>query len=698
MNVLRTFAILAVLMVIVGTITAVEIHFIKLPTVDISTRFLLIGLLTVNVIALLTLMFFVGKNVFRLYMESRKGLLGHKFQIKLASIFVIMLLLPSTLLFLVSSGLATNYINRIFSAQMKEPFIRSVELARQFYDLERSRALKAAQEAANGGTKGAYGMTVKRLTIAGREPGDVVREAFRGKSGTEVISRDQGDLIRAAVPDRTGGGVVVVELKLPAAISEETERIRNLYEEYIKLESFKMPLRTTYVLILGFITLIMIFAGIWIAMRLSRGITTPIQKLAEATQEIGHGNLHIHVEEKSEDEIGLLINSFNDMVCQIRQNREQLDQAFSDLQTRELYLRNILLNINSGVLFLSTRGRIRHINKKACAILDVQLEDVEQKTYQELIKDLGAHELTELANTLMHGRLPDLSQELKVNIKGKVLILRMFVTAIRDPETLAVNGILIVFDDLTEIIKAQKAVAWQEVARRITHEIKNPLTPIKLSAERLMKKWQNKDADFDAVFERSVRTIITEVESLRHLVDVFTKYGKLPEIRRTPTNISALIESVVSLFRSFRELDVEVRLPADMPEVSLDRDQCKRVLINIVDNAVKAMKSKGHILITVTPSSEMLSISIADSGPGIPDHLKEQLFLPYFSQRKDGTGLGLAIADKIIKEHGGTISVSDNTPTGSVFLIRIPLQHEFVFTAEPVDHEHATTITEKTDA
>lgn len=689
MNLLRTFAILAILIVAVGAITAVEVHFIKLPTVDISTRFLLIGLLTVNIIALLTLMFFVGKNVFRLYAESRQGLLGHKFQIKLASIFVIMLLLPSTLLFLVSSGLATSYINRIFSAQMKEPFVRSIELARQFYDMERNRALRAAEDAARGNTQGAYGMTVRRISSPGKEPGDVAREAFRGKSGTEVISRPDGDLIRAAVPDRTGQGVVVVELKLPAAISEKTERIWTLYEEYIKLESFKMPLRTTYILILGFITLVMVFAGVWIAMRLSRGITTPIRKLAEATEKIGHGDLTVQVEEKSEDEIGLLINSFNSMVLQLRQNREQLDRAFSDLQTRELYLRTILQNINSGVLYLNTRGRIQHMNKKACAILNVRMEDVEQKTYQELIQDLGAHELTELANTLMHGRLPDINQELKVNIRGNVLMLRVFVTAIRDPETAAVIGILIVFDDLTEIIKAQKAIAWQEVARRITHEIKNPLTPIKLSAERLMKKWQNRDADFDAVFERSTRTIITEVESLRHLVDVFTRYGKLPEIKRAPAEIGELIESVIALFRSFKELTLETDIADGLPAVPLDREQYKRVLVNIMDNAARAMKNRGVIRVTARVEDNSLVVAIADSGPGIPDHQKEQLFLPYFSQRKGGTGLGLAISDKIIKEHGGRILVSDNTPTGSVFTVIVPLQAELPVLQEATAHAAA---------
>lgn len=678
MNILRSLAILAVFIVIIGSITAVMLHFIKLPTVDIATRFLLVGLLTFNIVALLTLMFFVGKSVFRLYSESRRGLLGHKFQIKLASVFVVMLLLPSTLLFIVSSGLATNYFNRIFSPQMKEPFVRSVELARSFYDFGRMRVLAVAEDAAQGNTAVAHGMEVRRITSLPVNASDIMRDAFRGKKGTEVISLDDGDVIRALVPDshNRSRGIIVVDFKLPKTISEETEKIRTLYEEHMKLESFKVPLRTTYVLILGFITLIMIFAGIWLAMKLSRGITIPIQKLAEATQEAGRGNLDIRVEEKSEDEIGLLIASFNDMILQLKGNKEQLERAIGDLQKRELFLSNILQNINSGVLVLNSRGRIRTVNKKACSILGIRAEEVEHKNYQELIQNLGSEDLAAMAAALAAGRIPDTVQEVKLSVRGTILILRVFVTAIRDPETGTVIGFLIVFDDLTDVIKAQKAVAWQEVARRITHEIKNPLTPIKLSAERLMKKWQRKDEDFDAVFEQSTRTIINEVESLRHLVDTFTKYGKLPEISREKTSIPEFIESVVSLFRSFRELTMEVTLPENMPLVSIDRNQCKRVIINIMDNAVKAMQGRGKLSLSIRTERDLLVIEIADTGPGIPDAEKEQLFLPYFSQRKDGTGLGLAIADKIIKEHGGRIIVCDNRPRGSIFRIEIPVTPE----------------------
>jgi len=675
MNLLRSFAVLSVLIVVVGIITSVEVHFIKLPTVDITTRFLLIGLLTVNVIALLTLMFFVGKNVFRLYSESRQGLLGHKFQIKLVSIFVIMLLLPSTLLFVVSSGLATDYINRIFSPQMKEPFIRSVELARQFYDYERARTLEAAEQVARGNMGAASSKNVHHFSAPPSGASDVIKDAFQGKRGTEILTLNDGDLIRAAVP-ADGGSVIVVERKLPKAISDESERIRNLFEEHSKLESLKVPLRSTYVMILGFITLLMIFAGIWIAMKLSRGITMPIQKLAEATQEVGQGNLGVAVEEKSEDEIGLLITSFNDMVRQLRGNKEQLERAISDLQKRELFLSNILQNINSGVLVLNTRGRIQTVNAQAREILNVRADDIEGKNYQDLIAQLGSPDLEAMASALVRGRVPDTVREARIHVQGKALTLRVFVTAIRDPETETAIGFLIVFDDLTDVIKAQKALAWQEIARRITHEIKNPLTPIKLSAERLMKKWQQKDADFDVVFERSTKTIITEVESLRHLVDVFTKYGKMPEIVREQTNVAELVESAVALFRSFRDLKIDVSVPPEPPIVSIDRQQCKRVLINIMDNAVRAMQNKGRLAIMAVVRNNTLVIEITDSGPGIPNHEKEQLFLPYFSQRKDGTGLGLAIADKIIKEHGGRITIRDNDPQGSIFCIEIPLQFD----------------------
>lgn len=677
MKILRQLIIVLLILLMVAAITAVELYFIKLPTMDIKTRFLLIGLLTFNIVALLTLIFFVIKNLFRLYMERHHRVLGYKFRTKLMVIFVILTLIPSAFLFMAASGLATNYINRIFSPQMREPFSKSVELARAFYDLERERALTAAKHIANGGQAVTSGISVQRYYTLPADATDIIRDAFNGKEGSEVISKNTGDIVRAAVPERKVGkdkvGVIVVELSRPKTIAEKSEKLKNLYEDYLKLEAFKEPLRLNYILILGFLTLIIVFTGLWVSLKISKGITIPIQSLAMATENVASGDLNVHVNVKSEDEIGLLINSFNQMVKQLKDNKDSLEKAYTELNERRLYLENILENINSGVIFLDNTGKILTINKAACSILNVIPEYIEGKNYTALIESLHSTDLTQMVKSIEGKEIRDITREVKVNIRGRIAMLRIYISGIRELSSSKALGMLVVFDDLTDIIKAQKATTWQEVAQRLAHEIKNPLTPIKLSTERLIKKWQQKDEDFESVFDRSTKTIISEVESLKRLVDVFSKYGKMPELNKAPVNIAELIEGVTALYKGFKDLEINVAIDKGVPVVNLDTEQFKRVLINIMDNAIKAMQNKGVIGIHVTTNENNVIIDVADTGPGIPDEEKENLFLPYFSKRKDGTGLGLAIANKIVTDHGGRIRVRNNIPRGSIFTVEIPV-------------------------
>jgi two-component system nitrogen regulation sensor histidine kinase NtrY len=664
------------LVLLVAAIAAVELHFIKLPSVNIITRLLLISLLTFNVIALLTLMFFVGKNIFKLYMERRYKVLGHKFRTKLMTIFVILTLIPSSFLFIAASGLATNYINRIFSPQMKEPFKKSIELVRAFYDFGRQRVLAAAERAAGGGQPLPSDMTVHKYASLPQDATDIVREAFKGRKGTEIISTSNGDIIRAAAPARSKGvkGVIVVELLLPKSISGKSEELKELYEDYLTFETFRDPLRLNYVLILGFFTLLIVFAGLWVSLKISGGITTPIQNLAMATEQVASGNLDVRVTATSKDEIGLLITSFNEMVRQLKDSQESLEKAYTESDKRRLYLENILDNINSGVIFLDNSGTILTINKAACSILNVQQEAVKGHNYLSFISSLHSGDIADMVREMEGRIIREIKREVKVNIDGRIAILRLFVSGIRESYTSKAIGMLVVFDDLTDIIKAQKVTAWQEVARRLAHEIKNPLTPIKLSTERLIKKWLQKDEDFDAVFEKSTRTIISEVESLRKLVDVFSHYGKLPEVNKGPVNLPDVVDSVVGLYKGFKDIEISTSLHTEIDTVSLDAEQFKRVMVNIIDNAIKAMDNKGAIAISLnTYENSKLIIDIADTGPGIKDEEKEKLFLPYFSGRKGGTGLGLAIANKIIADHGGRILVRDNVPRGSIFTIELPM-------------------------
>ncbi|MEW6115982.1 MAG: ATP-binding protein [Nitrospirota bacterium] len=674
-KILKHLAVVLGLLLFVVALTAVELYFIKLPSVDVTTRFVLISLLTLNVLALLTLMFFVAKNIFTLYMERRRRVLGYKFRTKLMAIFVILTLIPSAFLFIAASGLATNYIDRLFSPQMKEPFKRSVELARAFYDFERERALSVARHIAKGASPPLAGMSVHTYTALPENATEVVKDAFRGREGTEVISKDEGDIIRAAVPERlrSGKAVVIVELVLPRTISERAERIKELYEDYVRIESFKEPLRFNYILILGFLTLMLVFTGLWVSLKISRGITTPIQSLAMATERVASGDLNVQVTTHSEDEIGLLITSFNQMVKQLKDSNDSLEKAYLESDKRRLFLENILENINSGVIFLANDGEILTINRAACTILNVRQEDWTGKDYNDLIAALASEDLSALAREMEGKEIREIKREVKVNVNGRIALLRIYISGIRESYTAKALGMLVVFHDLTEIIKAQKVITWQEVARRLAHEIKNPLTPIKLSTERLIKKWQQRDEDFDAVFEKSTKTIISEVESLRTLVDVFSRYGKMPEVHKTPVNLTELISAAVDLYKGFKDVTIKLVTPDTMPPVSLDGEQFKRVFVNIIDNAIKAMDNRGVVTISVRASGESkVIIDIADTGPGIRDEEKEKLFLPYFSGRKGGTGLGLAIANKIVADHEGRILVRDNNPQGSIFTIEIP--------------------------
>lgn len=665
------FLVIVSLLVIVSF--GVELHYMRLKDVPFLTKLILLLLLNLTIIALLILMFFVGKSLVKLYLERRYKVLGYKFKTKLVVILVVLTLIPATFLFIVSSGLITNYIDRWFAPQLRQPLERSIEIAKAVYEIERQKTLDYAKTLSTGKTT-ADNYTVRHLTEIPQDANETVRAAFEGKADVEVISGERGDTVQAVVPEYKKGkqtGVIVVESFIPGKITDNVENIKDAYENYLTLESWKVPIKTNYLLILGFLTLIVVFMALWVALRIARGITDPIQSLAQATEQVAAGNLDIKVDLDREDEIGLLVNSFNDMVKKLKAGNESLQSAY-------LYIKNILDNINSGVIMLDTAGNISMINDAACSILNINQEKVKNKSYKELMSMIDSKELQNLVMGIEGREFRPIVKEIKAIIGERKVILKVFITSLKDSQKYI--GLLVVFDDLTEIInseiKAQKALTWQEIARRVAHEIKNPLTPIKLSTERMLKKWENRDADFDQVFHRSAKTIVKEVDSLRRLVDEFSRFGKMPEINKTPTQIPIIIDEVVNLYKGYKGIEINVSIPDNSPMVELDGEQFRRVIINIFDNAIQAMANSGRIYVTLKFDipSNWAYIEIADNGPGIRDEDKDKLLLPYFSTRKNGTGLGLAIANRIIAEHRGYIRVRDNEPNGTVFTIDIPIK------------------------
>jgi two-component system nitrogen regulation sensor histidine kinase NtrY len=659
---------IAVLFIVIASF-GIELHYMRHKADPFSTRLILLLILNLTVISLLTLMFFVAKSLAKLYLERRHKVLGYRFKTKLVVILVVLTLIPATFLFVVASGLITNYIDRWFAPQIKQPLNSSIEIAKTYYEIERQKTLAYANSFSAGKTfLGNY--NIRRLTRMPKDPTETVKAAFEGKEGTEVLSEKGGDIIRAVVPEFRRGtltGVLVVESRIPGKITRHVEKIKDVYENYVALESWKVPIKTNYLLILGFLTLIVVFMALWVALRISRGITDPIQNLALATERVAAGDLDTAVTIEREDEIGLLVNSFNDMVKKLKIGKESLESAY-------LYLKNILDNINSGVIMLDTSGDIYMINGAACATLGITPEEVVHRSYKELLSKIDSEELHALVSGIEGREFRPIKKEVKAVIGDRRVILLVFITSLRDSEKYI--GLLVVFDDLTDVIEAQKALTWQDVARKIAHEIKNPLTPIKLSTERMIKKWEHKDPDFDEVFRRSARTIVKEVDSLKRLVDEFSKFGKMPEINKSPADISGVINEVVNLYKDYKGVQLNVSMPENPPMAELDVEQFRRVMINIFDNAIQAMTNSGKIDVSLhfdVPGNKAC-IEIADNGPGIRDEDKERLFLPYFSTKKDGTGLGLAIAYRIIKEHKGYIRVRDNDPGGTMFIIEIPIK------------------------
>lgn len=657
--------------------SATELHYMRLETASVMTRILLLVLLNLNIIALLTLMFFVGKNLFQLYIERKQKVLGYKFKTKIVAVFVILTSIPAVFLFFVASGLVTNYIDRLLTPQFRQPLTSSLEIAKAVYEMERQKTIAFAKTAVSG-EKSSTEYRVTRINKIPENPTETIKAAFDGKEGTEVISSEGGDIIRAVIPEYSGGrltGVAVVETCLPKDIVANVEKIKSAYDDYIKLESWKVPLKMNYLLILAFFTLIVVFMSLWVALRIAKGITDPVQELVQATKDVAEGDLTVNLKIHGKDEIATLRDYFNQMVYRLKEGKEILQNAYTESDRRRLWMENILANINSGVIFLDVSGRILTINSSACSILNVNHEDVIDKNYRELMSKITSEELHALINGIIIKDLSGIEKEVKITAGKKRLILKVFVTTLRD-DALTPIGLLVVFDDLTDIIKAQKNLAWEEVARRIAHEIKNPLTPIKLSTERMFKKWEQKDKDFDQIFERSAKTIVKEVDSLKRLVDEFSKLGKMPEIKKMPTNLATIIEEVKDLYKDYKGFIIKVSIPDNIPLVEIDGEQFKRVLLNIFDNAFQAMGNSGNIELKVhaDKTTNRFFIDIADDGPGMREEDKEKIFEPYFSTKKGGTGLGLAIANKIVTEHSGHIRVRDNIPKGTLFTIEIPIK------------------------
>ncbi len=711
----------AVCIILILTITGIYFEFN--PAHLMANNVIVYALVNVNVILLLALVLLVLRNLLKLYYERRRGAIGTKFRAKLVTAFVGLALTPSVLLFVVANGLINRSIESWFNSQVESTLKDSQEVVKKIGDetdrrLSRLTSTLARQIDVSDLTRPADNFALKVyleeklhehqvdalqiLTADQKSFLNVRNESLskdlliekktpdqvdRAMSGKIVVERQQvgsGRVVRAvsALESGTGKdrklGLLVVSRYVPNDLTKKMESVIGAYREYKQLEMFGDPLKVSYLITFLLITLLIIFSAIWFGFYLARGITEPIKALVEGTRAVSGGNLDIHVAREGDDEIGYLVDAFNAMTADLKRGKEWLEQSNTELESRRVYMERVLERIGAGVVSLDRRGRVTTINRAAEAMLGIQGVEVLDSHYRRVFSPALIEPARELFREIARSRLDRLEAQRSVTVGGRLLTLLISVSVLTDWEGKG-SGMVLVFEDLTELVKAQKLAAWREVAQGIAHEIKNPLTPIQLATQRLRKKYLEKAPDFHAVFQECTSVIINQVKGLMELLNEFSGFARMPEPRPGACDLHKIIQETISLYSGHsRVVRFETELDDRLGPIQADEEQLKRVFINLIDNAIDVTPDAGRLNIRTFCDNfqEMVKIEVSDDGPGISEEDRNRLFLPYFTTKRRGTGLGLAIVHRIIADHDGTIEVRDSVPQGATFEIRLPLNRE----------------------
>ena len=694
---------------------------------DFSPDFLasvfLYGLTVLNLTLLLVLLFVLGRNLVRVLMERRRRVRGARFRMRLVLVFLLMAIAPSLLLIVVGSDLIQQTVDRWFNVDV-ERILSSTQalgtaLRTSVLENSRTHARVLAREVEARGLLEAAGQGRLRRTVEVRarerridmvnvftSDGELVavmdprlpvahgaaasseplaEAALAGREAEASVPFGAGELVRVAVPVRGPGGDVkgamLVSTFLPGGIAAEARDVQESYAKFQKAKAFKEPIKAVYLSIYLLAALLILFGAVWLSLYLARRITTPLRHVAEGAERIASGERGVKVEfSSSDDEFTALIASFNRMSERLARSEEEVEHSRAgltrknqELEERRRLMETVLETVGTGVVVIDAEGTLTAINAAACRLLDVDAAAVGRRL-EEALSGPGRAEIPALVQRLLSGRVARQDREVLLPARGRDRHLAVTVVPLEGAPG-SPRGAVVVVDDLTPLMRAQKVAAWGEVARKLAHEIKNPLTPIQLSAQRIRKAHLKSAPDFEKVVTECTGAIVQEVEALKNLVDEFAQFARLPAANLSPGSLHQVIDQALSLYDGlFTGIRIERRLASDVPTLRLDADQMKRALINLVDNAIEATDKRGTVVISTEfdRSQGRVRLGVADDGPGIPPQDRERLFVPHFSTKKRGSGLGLAIVSRIVQEHQGAIRVEDNPPRGARFVLEFP--------------------------
>lgn len=708
----REIILAAVAVLLIVILSWVELRLLGLKS------YLFFALFNVNLILLILVLFLVLRNVIKLMLDRRRRVLGSGLRARLVLAFVTLSLVPTLIMFLLSLGFVRTSVDYWFQTQVETSMEQALSVAQDFYaateaELEvKARGFLDYVHKTRTGWKGkSLNEALKTksaeygLTLAGVLTPDMQTEAWiaqpvwdqvwpeileqiprsdlvrHPKYWATLWPHEDMDLVVGIMPVDAGGSLFLVfGAEAGLRFLERLESIAEGVGEYKQLRSLKYPLKMTLYMVLGLMTLVVLLGATWFGFRLARELSAPIQALAVGTQRIANGDLSVRLADESRDELGLLVRSFNSMAADLEESnlrltraKQQLEEQYQTLVVRNHYVQAILANITAGVVSLDRDGRITTINRAAESILGVEAEALVGRSVLNLIRPEHG-ELIEEARSFLEGSPgSQWQQRLDLVTGGESVRLLVNVVALMDSEG-GNSGVVAVFENISELEKMQRLDAWKEVARRIAHEIKNPLTPIKLSAERLERKFGNRIDD--PVFVQCTELIVKQVEHLQEMVGEFSTFAKLPEVRLRLGSLEPLLRETTDVFaRTYPHIKWTVRTE-DVPQVMLDPEAMHRVLYNIFLNAAEMLgegkNSRMEAVLYAHQRKGRVYVEISDNGPGIKPEEQPRMFEPYYSTKRGGTGLGLTIVKSIVADHHGHVRVKPGGSSGTTFVIELP--------------------------
>jgi two-component system nitrogen regulation sensor histidine kinase NtrY len=703
---------------------------------DTNQQLLVFASLSVLIFLLfVALTFVLARNLLKLFAERKLGVLGSKFRTRMVVASLLLSFLPVIVMFGFAYSLMNRSIDRWFSSPLEEvrqdtlkmasilsgyvaqdafaeaksiaaqPEIQKAFADNKFSDVEeefreRESTLRGGFAIAivNGAAQTSFNLPAPWPQLKDK----LTSSTTKSDNAAAPMTWEQTDYIVGSSPV-SGNGLILVALPLPKEFSSIARQAAASQQRYLELYRERRLVRRTYMEMLLLLTVVVLFSTTWLALFLSKLVTRPVVALAEATQEISRGRLDYRVEVPAADEIGDLVRSFNRMAEELQSSRRQIDASSHDLEAanvaleqRRRHIETILESIPTGVLSLDADRRITHVNDGLIRLFHSSgtTSGAPAILIGSSLTDIFPAEVMQDLESLFRraDRMGTTTTQMDIAVQRGSLNLATTVATLRHGDNRL--GYVLVFEDMSDLIKAQKQIAWREVARRVAHEIKNPLTPISLSAERIRRHLQRSaplDASSLKVIDGCAQTISGAVETVRALVDEFSTLARFPAAKPRLANINNIVENALSMFNGrLDNIRVHTVLADHLPGVMADAEGIKRAVANLVDNAAEAMQQSVireiQISTSLVASRDAVEITIADTGHGVTTELKERLFLPYFSTKQRGTGLGLAIVSRIVQDHHGSIRVEENKPIGTRFVIELPIAPETAATVTEIQH------------